>query len=85
MLPKHHHQQDAKWIAEQLDQLNPQLRQSVCIKYSDVYREIFETSLNRLDNDGEARREANTRLRLFVDRVKGASQGAVSFPPRKIS
>jgi hypothetical protein len=83
MLPKHFHPHDKRWIGEQLQMLNPQLRGSTCQKYSDVYQKEFNVSKSTISPEGDARFKANTRLRVFVGRIAGASQGVVKRPPKR--
>ena len=83
MLPKYFHPHDKKWIDEQLQRLNPQLRDSICNKYSDAYEKEINVNIKALCPEGDARFKANTRLRVFVNRIAGASQGVVKRPPKR--
>lgn len=72
MLPKHHHPHDSKWIAEQLIKLPPDYREHATKAYSDVYERVYSSVPLRHQKHGEARREANTRLRKYIERVLSA-------------
>src|SRR5574343_742852 len=81
MLPEHHHQDDAKWIAEQLGRIPSAMRKGVCDKYSAAYRAAYEAQgAAAVFAEGPARREANTRLREFVARVLASLCGVVQAP-----
>ena len=71
MLPETHHDHDSKWIAEQLELIPLSVRSITCANYSDVYNETLTTCKDELTREGMARREANTRLRIFVARTSG--------------
>ena len=83
MFPEHYHHNDKRWISEQLQRLNPQVRESVCKKYSDAYLKECNVSKNIISPEGDARFKANSRLRVFVDRIAGASKGVVKRPPKR--
>lgn len=68
-LPKHHHPHDSKWIIEQLVKLPPAYRERAIEAYSNVYLEVHNATEKPHQKDGEARREANTRLRRYIDAV----------------
>ena len=83
-LPKRHFSHDTKWIAEQLSKLNPAVRDKVSRRYSDVYGAIYDDTAIDYQKDGFARREANTRLRIFVDRFGASARGETKSPPRRL-
>lgn len=58
---------DKKWIEDKIMTLPFSLRKIAVQKYSAVFKAEFE----RTNNEGMARREANSRLRAFVERVNG--------------
>ncbi len=58
------------------------MRKRTAQRYAEAYREALEASTNTVCAEGDARREANTRLRLFVERATKISNGAVSKPPK---
>ena len=82
VMPEHYFPHDKQWIGEQLAMLSMQLRERISKKYSELYQHTLTTSTNELNFEGEARFEANTRLRLYVQKVKAPSQGVVSMPPK---
>jgi hypothetical protein len=81
-LPPNHCTQDAKWIAEQLEQLQFSLRDRVCERYNAVYRDSYDNHDISYQKEGVARFEANTRLREFVENYGNSSLGSTSPPPR---
>tara|TARA_R110002020_G_scaffold463746_1_gene683973 strand:- start:539 stop:784 length:246 start_codon:yes stop_codon:yes gene_type:complete len=62
----HHH--DLKWADELISTLPPKLQLKVCFAYCEAYQEAFDSEPSEIKKEGAARREANTRLRLFVER-----------------
>ena len=68
MLPGNHHIGDTKWIKEQLSILAPSLRKRASMRYGEVYGQGYTNAKGSHVKEGEARREANTRLREFVER-----------------
>ncbi|MFQ6245282.1 hypothetical protein ACLMPP_12495 [Yersinia enterocolitica] len=72
---------DEAWIREQLLQLPPSLRRRVAVKYTAVYQETFDSEPVSFRRENRARREANTRLRLFVKNQGRALQGYTVPPP----
>lgn len=81
-LPAVHYVADAEWIQEQLQRLRPSVRLKIALKYAEVYQEAFESEEVTYRQENKARREANTRLRLFVNRYAAASEGITSRPPQ---
>ena len=81
-LPTVHYGADAEWIQEQLQRLTPSVRPKIALKYAEVYQEAFESEEVTYRKENKARREANTRLRLFVNRYAAASEGITSRPPQ---
>lgn len=64
-----HHPHDTKWIEQQINQLPKHLWDKAAREYDRVFRETYENEpLERL-KEGNARREANTRLRRYVAAV----------------
>ena len=68
-LPKHHHPHDSKWIIEKLAKLPPAYRERAIKAYSNLYLEVHNATDKPHKKHCEARREANTRLREYVERV----------------
>ena len=83
-LPKRHFSHDKTWIAEQLGKLNPAVRDKVVRRYSEVYEATYDESVVSYQKDGFARREANTRLRIFVDKFGASARGETKLPPRRL-
>lgn len=69
MLPERYFPHDESWIKEQLAQLPPHFRAVAIRAYADVYIKVYAATEKPHQKDGEARREANTRLREYVERV----------------
>ena len=67
-LPSHYCSQDERWIKERINMLAPTLRNRAVRRYGEVYNETYTNTPICYQKEGEARKEANTRLRLFVDR-----------------
>lgn len=80
-LPLNHCPQDAKWIKEQLEQLQFSLRSRVCSAYNTVYSGVYDKHDISYQKEGKARLEANTRLREFVEKYGNSSLGKTSPPP----
>jgi len=81
-LPANHCLQDARWIGEQLEQLQHSLRKRVCDRYNEVYSDSYEKHGVSYQKEGKARFEANTRLREFVEKFGNSSLGSCAPPPR---
>lgn len=64
-----HHPHDRKWIEQQINQLPERLWKKAAKEYDRVFRETYDATLAIHKKEGEARREANTRLRLYVAAV----------------
>ena len=67
-LPGSYYPDDKKWITEQLGMVAHSVRNGVILRYAEVYEEAYANTLDANQKACEARREANTRLRLFVER-----------------
>jgi len=80
-LPIAFSQVDATWIQEQLQILNPAVRQKAIQRYAAVYQETFDAEPVSYRKENRARHEANTRLRLFVRNHGRALQGYTAEPP----
>lgn len=76
------HDHDKKWVEEQLLLLPNPMREKVLAKYEKVYADICAENAGKIEAEGLARREANTRLRECVDKYGSAYHGAVKLPPR---
>jgi len=64
-----HHPDDTKWIKSQLAKLPTAHKQKAMAGYDRVFREVYHATPLPHQKEGEARRAANTRLRLYVDAV----------------
>ena len=64
-----HHPDDTKWIKSQLAKLPPAHKQKAMAGYDKVFREVYHATPLPHQKAGEARREANTRLRRYIDAV----------------
>ena len=82
MMPAHMHQHDKHWIKETLSGLPFAMRARAAKKYGEVYLEAETASTNKLSPEGDARFEANTRLRLFSERANNVNNGAVIELPK---
>lgn len=80
-LPSVYSQADAVWIYEQLQRLTPSVRPKIALKYAEVYEEAFEAEPVSFKQENAGRKEANTRLRLFVKNFASAAQGYTELPP----
>ena len=72
--PKHTHPHDIDWIKEQLDKLLFCGKlidiDDICAKYDSVFEQVInDKSISEIQRDGEARRQANTRLRIYTNRM----------------
>ena len=76
------HPHDEKWVAEQLLLLPDPMRSNVMDKYEAVYASVIAQNEGKIESEGLARREANTRLRECVAKFGGAYHGQVIAPPR---
>ena len=64
-----HHPDDEKWIVSQLLKLKPELREKAVKGYEKVFLAAFNNATKNIEREGNARREANTRLRNYVNSV----------------
>lgn len=64
-----HHPDDKKWLKEQFKKLPEKHRDAAMRGYDKVFREVFDATPLVHQKAGEARREANTRLRRYVKAV----------------
>lgn len=72
MLPERYFPHDERWIKEQLAQLPAHFRAVAVKMYAEVYLEVYSATEKPHQKHGEARREANTRLRKYIERVLSA-------------
>jgi hypothetical protein len=64
-----HHPHDRRWIQEQLKRLPHHLRGRALDGYDRVHRETLAANAGHVDAEGFARREANKRLREYIDKI----------------
>lgn len=69
MLPRFYHPHDEKWIKEQMQRLPRPYRAVAASKYSKVYESTYNAENRPHIKHNAARREANTRLRKYIDRA----------------
>lgn len=69
-LPESYHPHDKLWITEQLKQLSIAQRKRAIDGYTKVHKEALSNATSEIKAECEARREANTRLRKFVENIK---------------
>lgn len=67
------HPHDAQWYRQQLSQLTPQLRKRAITGYQRAFEEVCNAHHGEIAQSNLARREANTRLRKFVERYGSGS------------
>lgn len=71
---------DGKWIHEQLNSLPLSMRPRVANQYAEVYQTTFDAESMPFRQENAGRREANTRLRLYVSRYQNAAMGLTEKP-----
>lgn len=79
-LPQHHHEDDTKWITQQLTRIPHAMRAATAERYSTVYHAEYCNHQGQAYAHCRARFAANTRLREFVERVLATMGGAVVRP-----
>ncbi len=81
VMPAFYVQEDGKWIQEQLNGLPASMRHKVATQYAEVYQAAFDAEPTPYRQQNAGRREANTRLRLYVQRYQNAAMGLTENPP----
>lgn len=74
-------QADSEWIQEQMIRLRPSMRNKVAVLYADVYDQHYQDEPVSFRKENRARHEANTRLRVYVQRYADAAAGLTEKPP----
>ena len=69
MLPKRCHEHDKKWIEEQLQKLPPFAVRRAIDGYDKVFTESYDNEPIEYKKENKARRDANTRLREYVEKI----------------
>jgi hypothetical protein len=67
-MPAHYFPHDKKWLEEKLSILDVVERARVCSAYSHVYLTTLEAEPSEIKKENAARRAANERLRVFIDK-----------------
>lgn len=67
-LPAFFERDDLTWLQSMLAPLDQIERSHVCAAYSKVFRTAFGAEPNEVRKPGKARFEANTRLRLYMEK-----------------
>lgn len=80
-LPDHYCRDDEKWIIEQMSKLPTRVRAKISAAYSVAYVTAYNDESINHKKENKARREANTRLRVYVKRYTSVMNQAVSKPP----
>jgi len=81
IIPEVYSGADAEWIQEQMVRLSPAMRHKIAVKYAEVYQQTWDIETVSYRQENRARHEANTRLRLFVERYHKAAMGLAEKPP----
>ena len=69
MLPERCHEHDKKWIEEQLQKLPPFAVRIAIEGYDNVFTESYDNEPIEYKKENKARRDANTRLREYVEKI----------------
>ena len=67
-MPANYHHDDAQYIDGKLSMIGIEERGKLCYAYAKCYRDAYAAEPNEVRKDGKARREANTRLREYINR-----------------
>ena len=67
-MPANYFPHDKKWLEEKLGILDVVERARVCAAYSHVYLSTLEAEPSEIKKENAARRAANERLRVFIDK-----------------
>jgi len=74
-------QADSEWIQGQMLRLRPSMRNKVAVLYAEVYDQHYQGEPVSFRKENRARHEANTRLRVYVQRYADAAAGLTEKPP----
>lgn len=81
LMPTAFYEPDAQWIDEQLRQLSNKSRAKICLLYAEKFNSTLEdVSIPEVKRHNCARKDANTRLRLYVETYSKYLNGYVSTP-----
>ena len=67
-MPANYHPDDAQYIDGKLSMIGIEERGKLCSAYAKCYRDAYNAEPNEVRKDGKARREANTRLREYINK-----------------
>lgn len=68
-MPAIFHPHDTKWISDQLSKASSAAREKAVEGYETVYRSALDDEPVEHKKENAARREANTRLRVFIEKI----------------
>lgn len=81
VMPVAYCREDGAWIQETLGKLPRGQREKIAHAYAESYQAAYDAEPVSYRKENAGRREANTRLRLYVERYARANQGMTSLPP----
>lgn len=81
VMPTAYCREDAAWIQEKLSALPASTRGKIACAYADAYQAAWDEEPVSYRKEGQARKAANKRLRVFIDRCASASVGYTVQPP----
>lgn len=81
VMPVAYCREDGVWIQEMLGKLPRGQREKVAHEYAGAYQAKHDAEPISYKQENAGRVEANTRLRLYVERYSRANQGMTSLPP----
>ena len=67
-MPANYHPDDAQYIDGKLSMISIEERGKLCSAYAKCYQNAYAAEPNEVRKDGKARREANTRLREYINK-----------------
>lgn len=68
-MPNKCHEDDENYIKQQLMRLPTNILRAKCSQlYSQIYLKVYAEEEKEYKKDNKARRESNTRLRVFIDK-----------------
>lgn len=73
--------EDGPWIQEMLRKLPSVQRAKIAHEYAKVYKKKFDEEPVSFKQENAGRKEANKRLREYVEKFYMANQGFTSPPP----
>ena len=77
-MPNRYHKDDENYIKQQLMRLPTNILRAKCAQlYSQMFIKTHESEEVSYKKDNSARREANTRLRVFIDKQLPYMQGRI--------